>query len=145
VTEGLVVVKKMPRRDAEEKARGLLESVGVADKCDVYPNRLSGGQQQRVAIARALAMNPDLLLVDEPTSALDPELIGEVLAVLRRLADEGMTMIIVTHEFGFALEVADRLIYMDKGQVLEQGPPKTIVRAPQTESFRKFLESVAQH
>ncbi len=144
VTEGLTVVKGMAKRAAQEIARELLDRVGVADKCDVYPNRLSGGQQQRVAIARALAMNPDLLLVDEPTLALDPELIGEVLAVLRRLADDGMTMVIVTHEFGFALEVADRLVYMDNGVLVEQGPPRTLVRNPQTASFRKFLESVAQ-
>lgn len=144
VTEGLIVVKGLSKRAAREIARELLDTVGVGDKRDVYPNRLSGGQQQRVAIARALAMNPDLLLVDEPTSALDPELIGEVLAVLRRLADEGMTMVIVTHEFGFALEVADCLIYMDQGVLVEQGPPKTLVRNPQTASFRKFLESVAQ-
>lgn len=143
VTEGLTVVKQMPAKEAEKVGRRLLESVGLADKGDVYPNRLSGGQQQRVAIARALAMDPDLLLVDEPTSALDPELIGEVLTVLRRLADAGTTMVIVTHELGFAVEVADRLIYMDGGEVLEQGDPRTLVQNPRTASFRKFLESVA--
>ena len=144
VTEGLVVVKRLPPKQAERIGIQLLESVGLGEKCDVYPNRLSGGQQQRVAIARALAMDPDLLLVDEPTSALDPELIGEVLAVLRKLADSGTTMIIVTHEIGFAIEVADRLIYIDDGEILEEGNPKELVRSPSTASFRRFLESVAQ-
>lgn len=145
VTEGLTVVKRMSKRQAREIGMRLLESVGLADKSDVYPNRLSGGQQQRVAIARALAMNPDLLLVDEPTSALDPELIGEVLGVLRRLADDGTTMVIVTHELDFAVEVADRLIYMDDGALLEQGRPEMLVKQPQTSSLKKFLGSIADH
>ena len=144
VTEGLTVVKRMSVGAANEIGERLLEDVGLASKRDVYPNRLSGGQQQRVAIARALAMNPDLLLVDEPTSALDPELIGEVLTVLRRLAESGTTMVIVTHELGFAVDVADRLIYLDNGSLLEQGHPRELVRNPQTASFRKFLESVAK-
>ena len=144
VTEGLIVVKRMRKSDANHIGMDLLESVGLADKCHVYPNRLSGGQQQRVAIARALAMDPDLLLVDEPTSALDPELIGEVLAVLRRLADSGTTMVIVTHELGFAVEVGDRLIYMDDGTLLEQGHPETLIKNPQTSSLKKFLESITR-
>lgn len=145
VTEGLTVVKRMSRSAARDTGMELLQSVGLADKSNVYPNRLSGGQQQRVAIARALAMNPDLLLVDEPTSALDPELVGEVLGVLRRLADDGTTMVIVTHELDFAMEVADRLIYMDDGILLEQGHPETLTRDPQTSSLKKFLGSIATH
>ena len=144
VTEGLRVVKGMRRDDATKIGLELLDRVGLADKSDVFPARLSGGQQQRVAIARALAMNPDLLLVDEPTSALDPELIGEVLAVLRQLADDGMTMVIVTHELGFAVDVADRLIYMDEGVLLEQGPPDQLMKNPQTASLQKFLGSINQ-
>ena len=143
VTEGLTVVKGMPKSTAKSVGAELLERVGLADKSDVYPNRLSGGQQQRVAIARALAMNPDLLLIDEPTSALDPELIGEVLGVLRGLADDGMTMVVVTHELGFAVEVADRLIYMDDGIILEQGRPEVLIKNPETLSLKNFLGAIA--
>ena len=115
--------KKLDKAAAEQKARALLERVGLADKASVYPAQLSGGQQQRVAIARALAMDPDIMLFDEPTSALDPEMVGEVLAVMRQLADGGMTMVVVTHEMGFAREVADRVIFMDEGVIVEQGDP----------------------
>lgn len=145
VTEGLTVVKRLRKSEADRIGMDLLARVGLADKRDVYPNRLSGGQQQRVAIARALAMDPDLLLVDEPTSALDPELISEVLTVLRNLANDGTTMIIVTHELGFAVDVADRLIYMDDGTLLEQGRPEMLIKNPQTSSLKKFLESVSKH
>ena len=143
VTEGLTVVKNMSKNAAKSVGAGLLEKVGLANKSNVYPNRLSGGQQQRVAIARALAMNPDLLLIDEPTSALDPELIGEVLGVMRDLADDGMTMGVVTHELGFAVEVADRLIYMDDGIILEQGSPDVLINNPETLSLKKFLGAIA--
>lgn len=145
VTEGLTVVKRLRKSEADHIGMDLLARVGLTDKREVYPNRLSGGEQQRVAIARALAMDPDLLLVDEPTSALDPELISEVLTVLRNLANDGTTMIIVTHELGFAVDVADRLIYMDDGTLLEQGRPEMLIRNPQTSSLKKFLESVSKH
>ena len=123
VIEAPVVVKGTSKAKAREVAMGLLERVGLADKFDSYPKELSGGQQQRVAIARSLAMNPQIMLFDEPTSALDPELVGEVLLVMKRLAEEGMTMIVVTHEMGFAREVADRVIFMDKGVIVEEGNP----------------------
>ncbi len=122
--------KKLDKAAAEQKARALLERVGLADKASVYPAQLSGGQQQRVAIARALAMDPDIMLFDEPTSALDPEMVGEVLAVMRQLADGGMTMVVVTHEMGFAREVADRVIFMDEGVIVEQGDPADIFANP---------------
>ncbi|MGD2044118.1 MAG: amino acid ABC transporter ATP-binding protein, partial [Acidimicrobiia bacterium] len=121
-------VLKRSKKEAGEIAHGVLERVGLLDKIDEYPIRLSGGQQQRVAIARALAMNPDMMLFDEPTSALDPELVGEVLDVMRNLAREGMTMLVVTHEMGFAIEVADRVVFMDDGVVVEQGPPSKILK-----------------
>jgi polar amino acid transport system ATP-binding protein len=122
-----------------------MERVGLLDKIEEYPIRLSGGQQQRVAIARALAMNPDMMLFDEPTSALDPELIGEVLDVMRDLADElGMTMLVVTHEMGFAREVADRMVFMDGGVVVEQGPPEEMLSNPQTDRARRFLRMVEE-
>ncbi|MFL6095389.1 MAG: amino acid ABC transporter ATP-binding protein [Blastococcus sp.] len=143
VTEGPVQVRGVARREAEERARGLLARVGLADKVGVYPDRLSGGQQQRVAIARALAMRPKLLLFDEPTSALDPELVGEVLSVMTELAKEGLTMIVVTHEIAFAREVADRVVFMDGGVVVEDGPPEQVIGAPQQERTRSFLARVA--
>lgn len=135
-------VLKRSKPEAEEIAREVLARVGLSDKVDEYPSRLSGGQQQRVAIARALSMQPDMMLFDEPTSALDPELIGEVLDVMRSLAHEGMTMLVVTHEMAFALEVADRVVFMDEGVVVEQGPPKQLLREPTTERAQRFLRMV---
>lgn len=130
------------RLEAEEIANEMLHRVGLSDKIHEYPERLSGGQQQRVAIARALAMRPDMMLFDEPTSALDPELVGEVLDVMRSLASEGMTMMVVTHEMGFALEVADRVVFMDDGVVVEEGPPARLLREPETARARQFLRMV---
>lgn len=137
-----VMVKKQPEEVARAKAKALLDRVGLSDKADAYPGSLSGGQQQRVAIARALAMDPAVMLFDEPTSALDPELVGEVLAVMKDLATEGMTMVVVTHEMDFAREVADRVIFMDGGVVVEQGPPEEIFTKPQHERTRSFLSRV---
>ena len=134
--------KKLDKPAAEKKARELLERVGLADKADAYPAQLSGGQQQRVAIARALAMDPDIMLFDEPTSALDPEMVGEVLAVMRQLADAGMTMVVVTHEMGFAREVADRVIFMDGGVIVEQGTPEEIFGHPREQRTIDFLNKV---
>ena len=134
--------KKLDKAAAEQKARALLERVGLADKASVYPAQLSGGQQQRVAIARALAMDPDIMLFDEPTSALDPEMVGEVLAVMRQLADGGMTMVVVTHEMGFAREVADRVIFMDEGVIVEQGDPADIFANPCEKRTIDFLNTV---
>jgi polar amino acid transport system ATP-binding protein len=134
-----VRVRKEPRESAVAHARELLIGVGLADKVDAYPGQLSGGQQQRVAIARALAMRPKLMLFDEATSALDPELVGEVLDVMRRLAEDGMTMIVVTHEMGFAREVADRVVFMDQGQIVEQGPPSEDFARPQHARTQAFL------
>ena len=136
------VVKKIPRAEAEQIARQMLERVGLAEKFDAYPERLSGGQQQRVAIARALAMSPKVLLCDEITSALDPELVNEVLAVVKQLASEGMTLIMVTHEMRFAREVGDKLVFMHQGKVHEIGDPKALFAAPQTEELRNFIGSV---
>jgi polar amino acid transport system ATP-binding protein len=136
------VVKKIPRAEAEQVARRMLERVGLAEKFDAYPERLSGGQQQRVAIARALAMSPKVLLCDEITSALDPELVNEVLAVVKQLASEGMTLIMVTHEMRFAREVGDKLVFMHQGKVHEIGDPKALFAAPQTEELRNFIGSV---
>ncbi|MEX5284715.1 amino acid ABC transporter ATP-binding protein [Selenomonas sputigena] len=135
-------VRKMPREEAEKEARALLEKVGLSDKANAYPEQLSGGQQQRVAIARALAMKPRLMLFDEPTSALDPEMVKEVLDVMRSLADEGMTMVIVTHEMGFAREVGDRLLFVDDGRIIEQGEPKEVFEHPQEERTKNFLSKV---
>lgn len=135
-------VLKVPADEAREKALALLASVGLADKAEAYPASLSGGQQQRVAIARALAMEPKVMLFDEPTSALDPELVGEVLAVMKRLAESGMTMIVVTHEIGFAREVADRVIFMDGGHIVEEGTPGEILVNPREERTRAFLKRV---
>ena len=142
VMEAPMRVKKVPRDRAVEVARRLLSKVGLADKLDEHPARLSGGQQQRVAIARALAMEPKVMLFDEPTSALDPELVGEVLEVMQSLAREGMTMVVVTHEMGFAREVADRVVFMDAGQVVEEGPPDEILRSPQHQRTQAFLSKV---
>jgi len=137
-----VRVKGVPRERAEQRAHELLERVGLPDKLSSYPAQLSGGQQQRVAIARALAMDPKLMLFDEPTSALDPELVGEVLQVMRELAREGMTMIVVTHEMGFAREVADTVVFMDGGVVVEAGEPAAVLESPQHERTRSFLSKV---
>nr|AIE90824.1 amino acid ABC transporter ATP-binding protein (ABC.PA.A) [uncultured marine group II/III euryarchaeote AD1000_07_D12] len=141
VTLGLRHVRKMSKGEAEERAMSVLERVDMLDRIDAYPGNLSGGQKQRVAIARALAMRPEVLLFDEPTSALDPELIGSVLETIRGLADEGMTMLIVTHEIGFARDVADRVIYMDEGVVAEEGP-SSIINNPKSERLKKFLSSL---
>ena len=141
VTEGLIIARKMPRRRAEEIARAALVKVGMDDRADYYPNQLSGGQQQRVAIARALALHPDILCFDEPTSALDPELTGEVLRVLRELAEHKTTMIIVTHEMKFARDAADRILFMDGGVVVEQGDAKELIDRPKEERTRQFLAS----
>jgi polar amino acid transport system ATP-binding protein len=142
VMEGPIYVKRLPRDAVEKKARDLLAQVGLTGKEDAYPNSLSGGQQQRVAIARALAMEPRAILFDEPTSALDPELVGEVLAVMRTLAEKGMTMMVVTHEMGFAKEVADRVVFIDGGRVVEQGPARTVLTSPQHERTQDFLRRV---
>ena len=135
-------LKKMTKEQAEQKAMQLLTRVGLADKADAYPHQLSGGQKQRVAIARALAMNPDIMLFDEPTSALDPEMVGEVLQVMKELAAEGMTMVVVTHEMGFARDVADRVIFMSDGVICEQGTPEEIFNNPQEERTKEFLSCV---
>jgi polar amino acid transport system ATP-binding protein len=135
-------VRKRSKKEAEEKARMLLRKVGIHEKADEYPSRLSGGQQQRVAIARALAMDPKIMLFDEPTSALDPEMVGEVLDVMKQLAREGMTMMVVTHEMGFAREVADRVIFMDEGKVVEVGTPEHFFTNPREERAKLFLKQV---
>ncbi|MEU5724232.1 amino acid ABC transporter ATP-binding protein [Micromonospora sp. NPDC047738] len=142
VMEGLVAVKGVPSADARRRAADLLDRVGLADRAHHYPAQLSGGQQQRVAIARSLAMSPKLMLFDEPTSALDPELVGEVLEVMKDLAASGMTMIVVTHEMGFAREVGDHLIFMDEGLIVEQGPPREVLAAPRHDRTRAFLSKV---
>jgi polar amino acid transport system ATP-binding protein len=142
VMEGPIYVKRESRESAGKKARNLLAQVGLKGKEDAYPNSLSGGQQQRVAIARALAMEPRAILFDEPTSALDPELVGEVLSVMRALADQGMTMMVVTHEMGFAREVADRVIFIDKGRIVEQGAARPLLSSPQHERTQDFLRRV---
>ena len=135
-------VRGLAAGEARSRATVLLEKVGLLDKIDAYPNQLSGGQQQRVAIARALAMQPRIMLFDEPTSALDPEMVGEVLAVMRSLAEEGMTMVVVTHEMGFAREVADRVIFIDQGVIVEEGPPEALFGRPANERTRGFLGKV---
>ena len=142
VMEAPVQVRGLPRAAAEAKARELLERVGLGDRADHYPSELSGGQQQRVAIARALAMDPELMLFDEPTSALDPELVSEVLGVLKDLAADGMTMVVVTHEMGFAREVADRVVFMDEGRILESGTAEQVIDHPRSERLKGFLASV---
>ncbi len=137
-----VDLKKMTAQEAETKATELLERVGLADKANYYPHQLSGGQQQRVAIARALAMNPDIMLFDEPTSALDPEMVGEVLEVMKELASQGMTMIVVTHEMGFAREVSDRVIFIDEGVIVEEGTPEEVFTNPKNQRTIDFLNKV---
>jgi polar amino acid transport system ATP-binding protein len=142
IVEAPVQVKGVKKSVAVERARDLLEQVGLAEKAQAYPAQLSGGQQQRVAIARALAMDPKLMLFDEPTSALDPELVGEVLGVMKKLASEGMTMVVVTHEMGFAREVADQLVFMDAGVIVESGNPREVLSNPQHERTKAFLSKV---
>ncbi len=144
VTDAPLTVQRRERGEVRELALSLLEKMGLADKADAYPCQLSGGQQQRVAIARALAMEPEILFFDEPTSALDPELTGEILKVIRQLADEHMTMVIVTHEMSFARDVADRIIFMDGGVIVEQGDPKEVISNPKEERTRQFLSRFAQ-
>ncbi len=142
VIEAPMLVRKVRRKDAVARARALLDQVGLGAKAGAYPSQLSGGQQQRVAIARALAMEPKLMLFDEPTSALDPELVGDVLAVMQNLAAEGMTMVVVTHEMGFAREVADTLVFMDGGVVVESGPPREVLENPRRERTQEFLSKL---
>jgi polar amino acid transport system ATP-binding protein len=142
IIEAPVHVKRVKKDDAVARGKDLLDQVGLAEKADAYPAQLSGGQQQRVAIARALAMDPKLMLFDEPTSALDPELVGEVLAAMKKLATEGMTMVVVTHEMGFAREVANQLVFMDGGVVVESGPPREVLANPQHERTKAFLSKV---
>ncbi|MGG0663113.1 amino acid ABC transporter ATP-binding protein [Viridibacillus arvi] len=142
VIEAPVHVKKQSKEEATQKAKELLQKVGLADKANFYPDQLSGGQKQRVAIARALAMEPEVMLFDEPTSALDPELVGEVLETMKNLAREGMTMVIVTHEMGFAREVADRVIMLADGKIIEEGPPSEFFKNPKEEKTIRFLQQV---
>ena len=142
IIEAPVGVRRTGKKEARERARALLERVGLADRADHYPAELSGGQQQRVAIARALAMDPKLMLFDEPTSALDPELVGEVLAVIRDLAESGMTMVVVTHEVGFARDCADTAVFVDRGEIVESGPPDTVLTTPSNERTAAFLRHV---
>ncbi len=142
MTIGPIKLLKQSKADAEAKARELLDRVGLGDRAEAYPAQLSGGQKQRVAIVRALCMNPDVMLFDEPTSALDPEMVGEVLDVMKELASEGMTMIVVTHEMGFAREVADRVVFMDEGQIIEDGTPEDIFDNPKSDRLKNFLAKV---
>ncbi|AZN42810.1 amino acid ABC transporter ATP-binding protein [Paenibacillus albus] len=142
VMEGLVIVQKLPKEEARRRSIEVLEKVGLGGKLDAYPSQLSGGQQQRVGIARALALNPEVILFDEPTSALDPELVGEVLAVIRKIAAEGITMIVVTHEMGFARDVASHVVFMDEGVIVEEGTPKEIFRMPKEERTKQFLKRI---
>lgn len=142
VMEAPVQVEGLKKSEAKKRASELLAKVGLSDKENVYPEKLSGGQKQRVAIARALAMRPDVMLFDEPTSALDPELVGEVLKTMKELAEEGMTMVVVTHEMGFAQEVADRVIYMHDGKIVEEGPPQDLFNNPKNQRTKDFLEAV---
>lgn len=142
VIEAPVTVKKMKKEEAKKLGMELLEKVGLRDKAEVYPSKLSGGQKQRVAIARSLAMQPKVMLFDEPTSALDPELVGEVLQVMKQLAEEGMTMVVVTHEMKFAKEVADRIIMIDEGRIIESADPKTFFENPQNERTKQFIQLV---
>ena len=143
ITEALMLVKKMPRDEAEAIGDQLLGKVGLSEKRNEYPSRLSGGQQQRVAIARALAMHPEIMLFDEVTSALDPELVDEVLRVMKQLAEEGMTMVVVTHEIGFASRVADRVVFMDRGVIIEEGTPEKVLKNPNQTRTREFLSLMA--
>ena len=143
VTEGLIVARKLPKEQADEIGMKMLAKVGLADRADYYPRQLSGGQQQRVAIARALAADPEIIYFDEPTSALDPELTGEVLSVMRQLAEEGMTMLVVTHEMGFARNVSSKTVFMENGVVVEQAPSREFIAAPREERTRAFLQKIA--
>ena len=142
ITLAPVMLKKMTKDAADKKARELLDRIGLLDKADAYPSSLSGGQKQRIAIVRSLAMNPDVILFDEPTSALDPEMVGEVLNLMKELASEGMTMICVTHEMGFAREVATRVLFMDGGKIAEQGTPDEIFENPKSERLQQFLNAI---
>lgn len=142
VTEGLVVARKVPKKEALEKAKEALEWVGLSDKLDFYPSQLSGGQQQRVGIARALVLDPEVILFDEPTSALDPELVGETLDVIKKIAKRGITMVIVTHEMQFARDIADKVVFMDGGYVLEEGTPDEIFYHPKEERTKEFLHRI---
>lgn len=142
VMEGLLIVKKLPKEEARQKSEELLEKVGLGNKLHAYPSELSGGQQQRVGIARALALNPEVILFDEPTSALDPELVGEVLSVIRKIAKEGITMIIVTHEMSFAQDVASHVVFMDGGAIVEEGRPNDIFTNPKEERTKQFLKRI---
>ncbi len=141
VTQPLILVQRKSRDEAGRIGRAMLAKVGLSDKLSAYPAQLSGGQQQRVGIARALAIDPSVILFDEPTSSLDPELVGEVLQVIRSLAAEGMTMVVVTHEMGFAAQVASRVVFIDHGAIVEEGPPETLFRAPRSERLRQFLQT----
>ena len=145
VTEGLTVVRKIPEEQARVKAETLLDKVGMLDHANYYPDELSGGQQQRAAIARALANDPEVVMFDEPTSALDPELIGEVLSVMTKLAEEGTTMIVVTHEMNFAADVADRIVFMENGRVVEEGPSEEVLKNPKEEATKRFLRRILEH
>jgi len=142
VMEGLIIVKNMQEAEAEKISREILDKVGLVDKYDAYPSQLSGGQQQRVGIARALALNPEVILFDEPTSALDPELVGEVLNVMKKVAKEGLTMIVVTHEISFARDIANRVIFIDGGVIVEQGAPKDVLYHPKEERTKQFLKRI---
>lgn len=142
VMEGLVVVRKMDKREAYQKSKTMLEKVGLGERLNYYPHMLSGGQKQRASIARALVLNPDVILFDEPTSALDPELVGEVLDTMRQIAEEGMTMIVVTHEIGFARHVASRIVFMDNGVIVEEGTPKEVIDHPKNIRTQKFLSKM---
>ena len=142
VTIGPRKVKKVPKAEAERKAMDLLKQVGLESKADAYPSQLSGGQKQRVAIARTLAMEPEVILFDEATSALDPEMVGEVLQIMRQLAEQGMTMVVVTHEMGFAREVGDRVVFMDGGYIVEEGNPKDVINNPRHQRTKDFLSKM---
>jgi L-cystine transport system ATP-binding protein len=142
VMEGLIIARKIPKNEAEEISKRTLDKVGLNDKYNFYPSQLSGGQQQRVGIARAVALNPEVILFDEPTSALDPELVGEVLSVIKAVAKEGITMIVVTHEMSFASDIASRVIFMDRGVVVEEGSPKDIFSGPKEERTKQFLKRI---
>ena len=144
VTEGLIIARKMKKADAEEIGKKMLDKVGLSDRYDYYPSQLSGGQQQRVAIARAIASNPEVILFDEPTSALDPELIGEVLTVMRELAEEGMTMLVVTHEMNFARNVSNKVIFMENGVIVEENDSKTFFSNPREERTKAFIQNITQ-
>ena len=145
ITLAPVKLKLMSKEEADEKAFQLLDRIGLRDKADAYPSQLSGGQKQRIAIIRALAMNPKMMLFDEPTSALDPEMVGEVLAVMKELADSGMTMFVVTHEMGFARNVSNKVVFMENGVVVEEGPSKEFFANPREERTRTFLQNIEQH